>query len=62
MLVGKNIIIIMVYFVLQSVRWISTIVSLQYKIVQNCPEKSIVSHNDLNSTVGTFAADVNNTA
>ena len=42
----------MVYFVLQPISWINTIVSLQYRIVQNCRVKSIVSHNDLNSTVG----------
>jgi len=38
----------MVDFVLQPISWINTIV----KIVQNCPVKSIISHNDLNSTEG----------
>jgi len=35
----------MVYFVLQPTRWINTVFSVQYKIVQNCPVKSVISHN-----------------
>ena len=56
------IIITMVYFALQPVSWINTLVSLQYKIVQNCPAKSTVSHNDVwygRNDLGNFSVRVN---
>ena len=40
---GFIIISLIVYFMLQPIGWINTIVSLQHKIVQNCPAKSMNS-------------------